>query len=482
MTMKPAEAVQIIYRGGSISPTREAYTTGGIRAELLSQRDHLTQHQDLERAGRFSEALAQLDEQFGFDVATANSVGKRPEGRLVTPRAFLVGYTTTNMQGIREYLQYTGQEDFNRTLSAAASKGVEPAEALTSFYAKLCYKSLVVGENANITQVRDIPGNIAGAQKQAHGSIFEHVSLNWVVTDCSRVYTHEQVRHRVGVAYSQTSGRYCRIEPGKLAIVFDPILEGCEDLIESCLGKIERTVYLIECRKNLRKPPFGLSADVVPVDAWLTPTEELDDVVHGITSRSKAAFDLIEDPNEGYKIEESEVRAAIMWVPTGKEDGVDFTYKKKLTSAARRLAPNGQTNEMGMTLNVRTLRHTIMMRTARFAEWEIRQIFAEIYQAAKAKWPLMFADAQEREVDGCIEVYGMKMNPYERTLTDYEDNELWGELYRRGVVEAEVAPVKPSEYDEAMAKATGGEVVAVGSGAEELPKEETGESNDKPSD
>ena len=38
----------------------------------------------------------------------------------------------------------------------------------------------------------------------------------------------------------------------------------------------------------------------------------------------------------------------------------DFAHKKAATSALRRLAPNGQSNEMGMTQNLRTLRHTIL--------------------------------------------------------------------------------------------------------------------------
>lgn len=313
--------------------------------------------------------------------------------RFVTPAVFQVGYTTMDMRGLKDYLKHTRQEAFLKTLTEAELDNVEAGEVLVSTFAKLCYKSLVVGENANISQVRDIKGNIAGIQRAAHGSVFEHVAINFIVTDCSRVFTHELVRHRVGAAFSQTSGRYCRIEPGKLELVFDPILAGCEDLLEDSLQSIEETVYLMECRKGLRKPP----------------ADHPDAGMHEYATKGPE----------------------YMWVPTGKEDGVNFDYKKKLTSAIRRIAPNGQSNEIAVTLNVRTLRHTIMMRTSRHSEWEIRYVFGEIYRLCREKWPLLFADARERKVDGLLEVYGMKMAPYERNLDDYGAGELLEELHRR---------------------------------------------------
>lgn len=359
--------------------------------------------------------------------------------RFVTPAVFQVGYTTMDMRGLKDYLKHTRQEAFLKTLTEAELDNVEAGEVLVSTFAKLCYKSLVVGENANISQVRDIKGNIAGIQRAAHGSVFEHVAINFIVTDCSRVFTHELVRHRVGTAFSQTSGRYCRIEPGKLELVFDPILEGCEDLLESCMGKIERTIYFAECRKGLRKPPFGMTADQIPADVTFNSIGEICDRLGWGENTPDLGDEKVEAAYQRCWNRDSKptpadiamVKNAVMWVPTGKEEGVNFDYKKKLTSAIRRIAPNGQSNEIAVTLNVRTLRHTIMMRTSRHSEWEIRYVFGEIYRLCREKWPLLFADARERKVDGLLEVYGMKMAPYERNLDDYGAGELLEELHRR---------------------------------------------------
>ena len=88
--------------------------------------------------------------------------------------------------------------------------------------------------------------------------------------------------------------------------------------------------------------------------------------------------------------------------------------KKKITSALRRLLPNGQSNEIGFSCNLRTLRHIVQLRTSRYAEWEIRLVFNQIYSLVKEKYPLVFYKAKEEKVDGSLEVSGMKLQPWEK--------------------------------------------------------------------
>ena len=312
-------------------------------------------------------------------------------GRFVQPKAFFVGATAVNMEGLEEYLRYTHQEDFLETWKAGKEAGLSDGECLVSFYGKLCYKSLVAdGRNANITRVRDIPDNLIGLHKSAHGSVWEHVQLNFIVTDCSRIMTHEQVRHRIA-AYSQTSGRYCRLD--SIDLVWDPILDPARDIFEAALQHIEDAVYLAECRLGLRQPPnLGLPHP----DKSIKPEECL-------TRRdSKAA-------------EEHKQVEKYRWVP---DNSGNFDFKKKLTSAIRRIAPNGQSNEIGMSFNLRTMRHLVQLRTARFAEREIRLVYNQIYQLLKDKFPTLFYGAIEKDYDGLLEVSGMKLQPYDAEYTD----------------------------------------------------------------
>ena len=148
----------------------------------------------------------------------------------VEPQVFFQGFTQINMAGVRGYLEATGNTEFLDQWDEAMQQGISPAEALCSMYAKMCYNALTVGKNANVTRTRGIQDNLAVCFEHGHGSVFEHVQFNFVFHNVSRVFTHELVRHRVGTAFSQTSGRYCRPTPdadGQLSIDFvhDPILD-----------------------------------------------------------------------------------------------------------------------------------------------------------------------------------------------------------------------------------------------------------------
>lgn len=74
------------------------------------------------------------------------------------------------------------------------------------------------------------------------------------------------------------------------------------------------------------------------------------------------------------------------------EDGTPFHYKKEVTSALRRLAPIGLSTDIIVTMNVRTLRHVIEMRTAPGAEEELRLIFDQVARIAQAEAPGLFQD------------------------------------------------------------------------------------------
>ena len=253
----------------------------------------------------------------------------------VKPSVYFVGYTAIDYVELMRYLEDTDQLDFMDDIKEARIKGLSEGEILCSFYAKMCYASLRVGKNKNISSVRDIYSNIIGVIESLHGSCFEHCNLNFVVTNCSRVFTHEQVRHRVGCAYSQTSGRYVRNDI--LNIIADPILEPIFPLVE-------------EARKYL--------------EDWY----------------QKAVA--------GIKLNEIK----------------DFATKKKITSALRRLMPNGQSNEIGVSVNLRSLRHIIEMRTSRHAEFEIRDIYNQVYQLVNKKYPAMFSDVKLEMIDGYNEI------------------------------------------------------------------------------
>ena len=74
------------------------------------------------------------------------------------------------------------------------------------------------------------------------------------------------------------------------------------------------------------------------------------------------------------------------------EEGVPFHEKKHKTSFMRRFAPDGVATGLVWTANVRTLRHTIEVRTDPGAEEEIRLVFGRIGELMRAEAPALFGD------------------------------------------------------------------------------------------
>lgn len=258
--------------------------------------------------------------------------------QFVQPKTYLIGATALLHDGLLAYLEDTGNLDFLETVQSAQKSGLSDGEILCSYYAKLCYASLTLGKNANVSRVRDIPENLKSCVDSRHGSVFEHAWLNFVTTDCSRVFTHELVRHRVGTAFSQTSGRYVRTD--EIKFVLPPDLAPHREALKALIELLEHDYHELEAKLGL----------------------------------------------------------------TGENQIKDFNVKKKLTSALRRILPNGMANEIGWSVNLRSLRHTIEMRTSPAAEWEIRLVFNQVADLVSKRWPGIL-DGGTSQIEGGLVAY-----------------------------------------------------------------------------
>lgn len=99
-----------------------------------------------------------------------------------------------------------------------------------------------------------------------------------------------------------------------------------------------------------------------------------------------------------------EDRYALLTEVAGIKESTDFGWKKKMTSALRRILPNGMCNAIFFSANHRALRHIIQMRTDRHAEEEIRKAFVEVFKAMQHRYPALYADYKAEMVDGIAEV------------------------------------------------------------------------------
>ena len=89
-------------------------------------------------------------------------------------------------------------------------------ETLVEVAGRLCYMSFAKprpgGNKAYIDHILEV----------GHGSVLEHAVFSLIITGVSRSLTHELVRHRAGMSYSQLSQRY--VDESNVAFVLPPIM------------------------------------------------------------------------------------------------------------------------------------------------------------------------------------------------------------------------------------------------------------------
>ena len=249
------------------------------------------------------------------------------------PKVLVIGETCANEDDLIVYFDHIGAMNwFSENLSDDLDIG---GQVLSEVYSRSCYKSFGVGLNPNITKVRE--GNaehLKNVIESGHGSVLEHCMVNFMFCDVSRVFTHELVRHRVGIAISQESLRFVRLTELK-------------------------------------------SFDFLRLEEELTEEEE-----EWFRDMVKIVYEYLENVQQQ------------MTVKFNLNDEKSFAKKKKLTSRMRRLAPLGLLTNIGWSANLRTLRHIIPLRTHKSAEEEIRMVFADVGSIMKRKYPNVFFDME----------------------------------------------------------------------------------------
>jgi thymidylate synthase (FAD) len=95
---------------------------------------------------------------------------------------------------------------------------------------------------------------VTGLVRRGHESVLEHVSFSFrVITD--RGVTHELVRHRIGVAFSQESTRYCNYGKDKfgggITVIDNPRISEEAQHRRDILWRAIEKVYLAEIEEGI---------------------------------------------------------------------------------------------------------------------------------------------------------------------------------------------------------------------------------------
>jgi thymidylate synthase (FAD) len=197
-----------------------------------------------------------------------------------TPAVFLIARPSIDLEGMLAYLRDVGGESWLERRLGEADGELNAGELIVEFGGRACYRSWEPGLNPNVSKVRtDQREYFANILRSAHGSVLEHANYSFALRNCSRVFTHEIVRHRAGSAFSQESLRYVRLtdigfrvppalEPVRARVL--AIVEQLEEFQRSAAEElgIEETGVPFHVKKEVtsalrRLAPIGLSTDII---------------------------------------------------------------------------------------------------------------------------------------------------------------------------------------------------------------------------
>ncbi|MEY4070034.1 MAG: flavin-dependent thymidylate synthase [Candidatus Eisenbacteria bacterium] len=245
-----------------------------------------------------------------METATAETT---PLSIVRDPKVYLVGRQVTDDTTIARFL-----EDEGVTWQTDTTVG---AERLAEVAGRVCYMSYGRGRKTN----SDFLGHII---EVGHGSVLEHGVWSFVITGCSRSFTHELIRHR-HFSYSQLSQRY--------------VDESDSDYIEPDVIAEDPELHKVWCEA---------------VNAARSAYVKL---VQGL----EAKFPDMEDKT---------------------------LRRKMARQAARSVLPNATETKIFFTGNARALRHFIELRGSEHAEVEIRKVAVQVLGIMQKEAPNIFAD------------------------------------------------------------------------------------------
>lgn len=209
------------------------------------------------------------------------------------------------------------------------------SEELVETAGRLCYMSFAKprpgGNKAYIEHILEV----------GHGSVLEHAVYSLIFTGISRSLTHELVRHRAGMSYSQLSQRY--VDESDCAFVRPP---GLGPLSHTDSGHVDAYTAF---------------------SAWRMAIEQSVDTYRSILE------------NQGYQLEGL--------------TGTDKTAAtKKVREAARSVLPNCTETKIFVTGNARAWRHFLELRGSIHADAEIQRLALAVLKVLQAESPNLFGD------------------------------------------------------------------------------------------
>jgi thymidylate synthase (FAD) len=253
------------------------------------------------------------------------------------PGVVLLRTMVTDLSLVKGFLDGFAKElEFSDYLDDPAA-GISEDALGVKFAGQLCYLSFGPKRSKN----KDVGEYLENIKKQGHGSVLEHTYHTFLFYGNSRSETHEKVRHRVGIAFSQVSQRY--VDGKVLRFVERPEYQHHERLHDRFMRRIE-------------------------FDA-----KEYDEI----------AAELMELQHAGASFLSGETKRDL---------------RKRVNQAARSCLPNETEAPIVVSLNMRSHRHLSEMRMSDLAEPEIRKAYFKAFLLARKVSPEISEDYEAHQL------------------------------------------------------------------------------------
>lgn len=263
----------------------------------------------------------------------------------------LISKPTFNRDNLQKFLRTVpGAQDFELDFFAGH------AECLVETAGRLCYMSFPKPRPGGN------PAYIQHILEAGHGSVLEHANFSFVIEGVSRSLTHELVRHRAGVAYSQLSQRY--VDESVAVMIVPPEMEGDEECVNLAqeawaVAKVQyKRIFDKRYRQRVIKSLQRIAAGE---PGWIVTPENME---------TSSTDDLA-------KLLTRDERTA---------------HRKASRQEARCVLPNATETKITMTGNIRAWRHILEMRGSLHADAEIRRLAIEICGQLRVECPVFFDD------------------------------------------------------------------------------------------
>lgn len=288
--------------------------------------------------------------------------------KVVQPEVYLLGRQTVVPDELARFLGDHGVD--------WSSDSEVPAEILTETAGRVCYMSFATprpgGNAVYLSHIKEV----------GHGSVLEHGVWSLLFTGVSRSLTHELVRHRAGMGYSQLSQRY--VDESVAEYVEPDVIANDPELHKIWVEAVQHAhgSYV----KLAEKLASKISSEAEAKGAQRCPHCGGETMVSGREAERRVFC----------------IDMTCMWrsaILTRTD------IRKAARQAARSVLPNATETKIFVTANARALRHFLEQRGSASAEPEIRKLAGIVLDVLQKDSPNLFGDYTRTALpDGTFEI------------------------------------------------------------------------------